>query len=125
MLLTNAVNSFGGGLVLPFLWFYLTKVRGLPDAVPAATFSVQAVSAVFGALTWGAVVDKFAYRTVIPIVMTTAAIGTSLYSAATSPFVALLAALIYGFGISGVGTILRKMYAVLTTGDARKLILWS
>lgn len=122
MLATNAINSFGGGLVLPFLWIYLTGVRGMPATVPAATLALQAASAIGGGLAWGVLVDRVPYRTIVPIVMTVAGVGTSLYAFATTPATALLAAFVYGVGISGVGTVLRTMYAAVTTGPERSVV---
>ncbi|MFJ1623907.1 MFS transporter [Streptomyces sp. NPDC088190] len=111
VLSVNAVNSFGGGLVLPFLWIYLSDVRGLPAWVPAVTLAVQAATAVVGGLLWGSLLDRFPPRTTVPVVMAVAGIGTALYAQATGVYTALAAALVYGFGISGVGTVLRFLYA--------------
>ncbi|MFJ5779980.1 MFS transporter [Streptomyces sp. NPDC093094] len=117
----NAVNSFGGGLVLPFLWIYLSEVRGLPAWVPSLTLAVQAGTAVAGGLLWGALLDRFAPRTTVPLVMTVAGAGTALYAQATGAGTAMAAALVYGFGISGVGTALRFLYAGADSARERGL----
>ncbi|MFI7602450.1 MFS transporter [Actinoplanes sp. NPDC049681] len=122
LLWTNAVSSFGGGLVLPFLWVYLRDIRGLPVWVPAATLAVQAATAVVGGLVWGALLDRMPYRVVVPTVMTIAGVGTAAYALAGTPVVALTAAVVYGIGISGVGTVLRTMYAAVTEGAQRSLV---
>ncbi|MER7839737.1 MFS transporter [Streptomyces sp. NPDC096040] len=121
VLAVNAVNSFGGGLVLPFLWIYLGQVRGLASWIPAATLAVQAATAVVGGLAWGAVLDRLAPRTVVTLVMCVAGAGTGLYAFATSAPVALTAAVVYGLGISGVGTVLRYLYAGAATARERGL----
>ncbi|MCL6673326.1 MFS transporter [Streptomyces panaciradicis] len=121
VLAVNAVNSFGGGLVLPFLWIYLGQVRGLPSWVPAATLAVQAATAVVGGLVWGAVLDRVAPRPVVTLVMCVAGAGTALYAVAVSAPAALTAALVYGLGISGVGTVLRFLYAGAATARERGL----
>ena len=121
MLLVNAVNSFGGGLVFPFLWIYLTRVRDLPAWVPAVTLAVQAGTAVLGGLAWGSLLDRLAHRQVVPLVMTVAGVGTGLYALATGVWPALLAAVVYGLGISGVGTVLRAMYAGAPSSRERSL----
>ncbi|MEU9445604.1 MFS transporter [Streptomyces sp. NPDC048304] len=117
----NAVNSFGGGLVLPFLWIYLSKVRGLPTWVPSTTLAVQAATAVVGGLLWGAVLDRFPPRTTVPLVMAVAGAGTALYAQATGAVTAVIAAVVYGFGISGVGTVLRFLYAGAASARERQL----
>ncbi|MFJ8547058.1 MFS transporter [Streptomyces sp. NPDC093586] len=117
----NAVNSFGGGLVLPFLWIYLSEVRGLPAWVPSLTLAVQAATAVAGGLLWGTLLDRFAPRTTVPLVMAVAGLGTALYAQATGTVTATAAALVYGFGISGVGTALRFLYAGADSARERGL----
>lgn len=121
VLAVNAVNSFGGGLVLPFLWIYLDQVRGLASWIPAATLAVQAATAVVGGLAWGTVIDRLAPRTVVALVMSVAGTGTGLYAFATSAPAALTAAVVYGLGISGVGTALRYLYAGAATARERGL----
>lgn len=121
VLCVNALNSFGGGLVLPFLWIYLSEVRGLPAWVPAVTLAVQAATAVAGGLLWGSLLDRFPPRTTVPVVMAVAGIGTALYAQATGVYTALTAALVYGFGISGVGTVLRYLYAGAASARERGL----
>lgn len=121
VLAVNAVNSFGGGLVLPFLWIYLGEVRGLAAWIPAATLAVQAGTAVFGGLAWGAVLDRLAPRSVVTLVMCVAGAGTGLYAFATSAPTALTAAVVYGLGISGVGTVLRFLYAGAPSARERGL----
>ncbi|WP_416981273.1 MFS transporter [Streptomyces sp. T028] len=121
VLAVNAVNSFGGGLVLPFLWIYLDQVRGLASWVPAATLAVQAATSVVGGLAWGAVLDRLAPRPVVTLVMCVAGLGTGLYAFATSAPAALTAAVVYGLGISGVGTVLRYLYAGAATARERGL----
>ncbi|WP_441251384.1 MFS transporter [Kitasatospora sp. McL0602] len=121
ILAVNAVNSFGGGLVLPFLWIYLQQVRGLPAWVPAVTLAVQAATAVFGGLAWGALLDRLTPRTVVTLVMVIAGLGTGLYALATGVVLALTAAVVYGLGISGVGTVLRFLYAGAASARERGL----
>ncbi|MFJ6834162.1 MFS transporter [Streptomyces sp. NPDC091209] len=121
VLAVNAVNSFGGGLVLPFLWIYLSQVRGLASWIPAATLAVQAATAVAGGLVWGAVLDRVAPRPVVTLVMGVAGVGTALYAVATTAPLALTAAVVYGLGISGVGTVMRYLYAGAATARERGL----
>lgn len=121
VLAVNAVNSFGGGLVLPFLWIYLQQVRGLPAWVPAVTLAVQAATAVAGGLAWGALLDRLVQRTVVFLVMVIAGLGTALYAFATGAASALAAAVVYGLGISGVGTVLRFLYAGAPSARERGL----
>jgi MFS family permease len=96
-------------------------VRGLASWVPAATLAVQAATAVAGGLAWGAVLDRLAPRTVVTLVMCVAGAGTGLYAFAASAPLALTSAVVYGLGISGVGTVLRYLYAGAATARERGL----
>jgi Na+/melibiose symporter-like transporter len=58
LLTTNAVSAFGGGLVMPFLWIYLTKAQGLATWVPATVLTIQAIVAFVAAPIWGSVFDR-------------------------------------------------------------------
>jgi MFS family permease len=122
LMATNAVSAFGGGLVLPFLWIYLTDIRHLGRWAPAATLAIQALTAVAGSLVWGVVVDRMPQRVVAPLVMTVAGVGTGMYALVTSKPTAIAAAIIYGLGISGVGTALRVMYGATAEKSQREMV---
>ncbi|PPI41182.1 MFS transporter [Rathayibacter tritici] len=111
LLVTNAVNSLGAGLVLPFLWLYLTEVRGFSEWVPATVLAVQAMTAVLGGLVWGALLDVLPRRAVLLVVMLVAALGSALFAVSSSSTTAVVAGVVYGLGVSGVGASLRVMYA--------------
>jgi MFS family permease len=125
LLTTNAVSAFGGGLVMPFLWIYLTKAQGLAAWVPATVLTVQAIVAFVSAPIWGSVFDRRSPRVCIPAVMVVAAIGTALFGIATNPASAILAGVVYGVGISGVGTALRVMYGSQTRTDKERMTAFS
>jgi MFS family permease len=125
LLTTNAVSAFGGGLVMPFLWVYLTKAQGLATWVPAVVLTIQAIVAFVAAPMWGAVFDRRSPRVSIPAVMVMAAIGTALFGIATNPAAAILAGVVYGMGISGVGTALRVMYGSQTRTDDERMTAFS
>ena len=122
LLAANALSSFGGGLVLPFLWIYLRDVRGLPLWVPATTMAVQAATAAAAGLGWGYLVDRVGQRNLAAAVMIVAAIGTAGYGFVTNPVAALVMAVVYGIGIAGVGTVIRTMYGAITAPGSRETV---
>lgn len=119
LIATNGLSAFGAGMVLPFLWVYLTRVRHFEDWVPAAALAVQAGAAIAGGLVWGALLDRLPYRRAVPYANAVAAVGTFVYGFASSPWIALVAAAVWGFGINGVGTSVRAAYAACTDQDQR------
>jgi MFS family permease len=120
LIATNGISALGAGMVMPFLWIYLTEVRHLPTWVPAATLAVQAFAAVFGGLAYGALLDRLPYNVVVPLANVNAGIGTLLFAFTGHAGVAVVAAVVFGFGISGVGTAVRAAYGATTGADQRE-----
>ena len=124
LIATNGISALGAGMVMPFLWIYLTEVRHLPTWVPAATLAIQAFAAVFGGLTYGALLDRLPYNVVVPLSNVNAGLGTLLFAFAGQAWVAVAAAIVFGFGISGVGTTVRAAYGA-TTAPADREVAYS
>jgi MFS family permease len=124
LIFTNGISALGAGMVMPFLWIYLTEVRHLPTWVPAATLAVQAFAAVFGGLVYGALLDRLPYNVVVPLANVNAGVGTLLFAFAGQAWIAVAAAIVFGFGISGVGTAVRAAYGA-TTGPAQRETAYS
>ncbi|MFJ5886017.1 MFS transporter [Kitasatospora cineracea] len=122
LLATNGLSAFGAGMVLPFLWIYLTRIRHFDAWVPAAALAVQAGAAIVGGLVWGALLDRLPYRRAVPYANIVAGVGTLVYGFASSPWIALVAATVWGFGINGVGTAVRAAYAACTEPDQRTTV---
>jgi MFS family permease len=122
LLFSNGISAVGVGMVLPFLWVYLTEIRHFDTWVPAAALAVQAAAAVAGGLFYGALTDRLPYNRVVPLANVHAGIGTMIYAFAGSPWVALLAATVFGFGVSGVSTSVRAAYAAATEKSQRETV---
>ncbi|MFJ2060675.1 MFS transporter [Streptomyces sp. NPDC087908] len=120
LILTNGISALGAGMVMPFLWIYLTEIRHLATWVPATTLAVQALAAVLGGLTYGALLDRLPYNRAVPLANINAGVGTMAFAFADEPWSALVAAAIFGFGISGVGTTVRAAYSVTTEVSQRE-----
>jgi hypothetical protein len=80
LLVANAVNSFGAGLVMPFLLVYFRDIRGLDIRVAPAAIAVFGLCSCCSGLVWGHLLDKLSYRLVMPTVM------ISRSDNATAPF---------------------------------------
>ncbi|MFD0375375.1 MFS transporter [Streptomyces sp. NPDC127112] len=121
LLAANAVNSFGAGLVMPFLLVYFGDVRGLDIRTGPAAIAVTGLCSFCSGLVWGHLLDKFSYRIVMPVVMVIAGVGTSLYAVADRPWTALAVAALYGLGMGGVGTVTKTMFATVVPKEHRTL----
>jgi MFS family permease len=119
LIATNGLSALGAGMVLPFLWVYLTRIRHFDAWVPAAALAVQAGAAIGGGLVWGALLDRLPYRRAVPYANVVAGVGTFVYGFASAPWIALVAAAVWGFGINGVGTSVRAAYAACTDPEQR------
>ncbi|MER5206217.1 MFS transporter [Streptomyces sp. NPDC002825] len=120
LLLSDGISSIGIGMVFPFLWVYLTEIRHFDTWVPATALATQAGAAVVGGLTYGAVLSRMPYNRVVPLANVNAGVGTLLYAFAANPVIALVAACIFGFGVSGVAATVRAAYAATTEADQRE-----
>ncbi|MFJ9968671.1 MFS transporter [Streptomyces avermitilis] len=120
LLATNALSSLGGGLVFPFLWIYLSDIRHMSSWVPASALAVQAAAAVVGGLAYGTLLSRWSYRAVVPLANVHAGVGTLLFAVADRSWIALVAAAVFGSGISGVGGVVRAAYGATTSGEQRE-----
>jgi MFS family permease len=63
--------------------------------------------------------DRLPYRRAVPYANVVAGAGTFVYGFASAPWIALVAAAVWGFGINGVGTSVRAAYAACTDPEQR------
>ncbi|MBB4742502.1 MFS family permease [Actinoplanes octamycinicus] len=91
LLLGVLLNALGRGLTVPFLFIYLTDVRGLPDAVAGLAIGwFGAVMLVFAPV-GGTLMDRFGARPVGIVSWLAQAVGGVLLAFAGSPALAFLA----------------------------------
>ncbi|MEU9002074.1 MFS transporter [Streptomyces sp. NPDC048551] len=121
LLVANAVNSFGAGLVMPFLLVYFGDVRGMDIRIAPAAIAVTGLCSFGSGLVWGHLLDKLSYRLVMPVVMLIAGVGTGLYALADRPWIALAVSALYGLGMGGVGTVTKTMFATVVPKEHRTL----
>ncbi|MFJ6756245.1 MULTISPECIES: MFS transporter [unclassified Streptomyces] len=121
LLVANAVNSFGAGLVMPFLLVYFGDIRGLDIRIGPAAIAVTGLCSFGSGLVWGHLLDKLSYRLVMPVVMIIAGVGTGLYAIADRPWIALAVSALYGLGMGGVGTVTKTMFATVVPKEQRTL----
>lgn len=121
LLAADAVNAFGAGLVIPFLLIYLSHVRHMDIRVAAAALSVSAIFSFSAGLVWGVLLDRYSHRAVMSTVMLVAAIGSSLYAVAGTPWIALAVSALYGVGMGGAGPVIRTLFATVVPRRERAM----
>jgi MFS family permease len=121
LLVANAVNSFGAGLVMPFLLVYFRDIRGLDIRTGPACIAIVGICSFGSGLVWGHLLDKLSYRLVMPTVMIIAGVGSGLYAVADRAWVALAVSALYGLGMGGVGTVTKTMFATVVPKEHRTL----
>ena len=122
LLMANAVNAFGAGLVMPFLLVYLRDIRGMDIQVAPTAVAVFGVFSFASGLLWGDLLDRFSYRLIMPTVMLLAGAGSALYALVDRPWEAFAVSALYGVGMGGVGTVTKTMFATVVPEQQRTLI---
>ncbi len=99
--LGGVMNSFGNGLVLPFLVIYLHDVRGFALGVAGLVVAMSAAAQLTAGIVAGPLVDRLGARVVLGGGLVMQAIGFGLFPLVRSPWQAFLLIAIEGAGSAG------------------------
>jgi MFS family permease len=99
--LGGLANSFGNGLVLPFLVIYLHSVRGFGLGISGLVISVSAAAQLTAGLAAGPLVDRFGARPVLGTGLVMQSIGFAFFPLVHHPWQAFLLIAIEGAGSAG------------------------
>ena len=99
--LGGVANSFGNGLVLPFLVIYLHDVRGFGLGVAGLVIAVSAAAQLTAGLVAGPLVDRAGAKNVLAGGLVMQAVGFGLYPLVRSPWQAFALIAIEGAGSAG------------------------
>src|SRR5436305_4189371 len=99
--LGGVANSFGNGLVLPFLVIYLHDVRGFGLGVSGVVVAVSAAAQLTAGLVAGPLVDRLGPRRVLGAGLVMQALGFGLFPLVRSPWHAFALIAIEGAGSAG------------------------
>lgn len=122
MLVGTLLSAIGRGLTLPFLFIYLTDVRGLTDA------RAGLVIGWFGAVTLalspvgGTLIDRFGARRVVLPALFIEAVGTASLALVDSTASAFAVATIMAIGGSAIWSGQATILASLTDGGERQRV---
>src|SRR3954468_15673474 len=99
--LGGVANSFGNGLVLPFLVIYLHDVRGFGLGVAGLVVAVSAAAQLTAGLVAGPLVDRVGAKNVLAAGLVMQAVGFGLYPLVRSPWQAFALIAVEGAGSAG------------------------
>ena len=117
--LGGVMNSFGNGVVLPFLVIYLHDVRGFGLGVTGLVVSVSAAAQLTAGLVAGPLVDRLGPRPVLGAGLVMQCAGFGLFPLVRSPWHAFLLIAVEGAGSAGFWPSQSTLIARLTPAARR------
>jgi MFS family permease len=117
--LGGVMNSFGNGVVLPFLVIYLHNVRGFGLGVSGLVVATSAAAQLTAGIAAGPLVDRLGARRVLGAGLVMQAVGMGLFPLVRSPWEAFLLIAIEGAGSAGFWPSQSTLIAHLTPADRR------
>jgi MFS family permease len=117
--LGGVLNSFGNGVVLPFLVIYLHDVRGFGLGISGLIVSVSAAAQLSAGVLVGPLVDRLGARRVLGAGLVLQAIGIGLLPLVREPWQAFLLIAIEGAGSAGFWPSQSTLLARLTPPHRR------
>jgi MFS family permease len=117
--LGGVMNSFGNGIILPFLVIYLHDVRGFGLGVSGLVIAVSAASQLTAGLITGPLIDRIGPRPVLAAGLVLQAVGFGLFPLVRQPWQAFVLIAIEGAGSAGFWPSQSTLLARLTPPERR------
>jgi MFS family permease len=99
--LGGVANSFGNGVVLPFLFIYLHEVRGFSAAVAGLVVGVSAAAQLVAGILVGPIIDRLGPRPTLAAGLVLQAVGFGLLPLVRTPWHAFALMVVEGAGSAG------------------------
>jgi MFS family permease len=112
-------NTFGNGLVIPFVLIYLHDVRGIPVATAAWIAAASPLAALASGLLAGSLADRYGLRQTLIGAVGVMAVAYAGFPLITEAWHALLLNALAGIGSGGFGSAQSALIAALTPADRR------
>ena len=124
--LGGVMNSFGNGVVLPFLVIYLHDVRGFGLGLSGLVVSVSAAAQLCAGVLAGPLVDRIGPRPVLAAGLVMQAVGIGLFPLVRQPWHAFVLIAVEGAGSAGFWPSQSTLIARLTPPARRHAArVWS
>jgi MFS family permease len=115
----GVANSFGNGVVLPFLVIYLHSVRGFGYGVAGLVIATSSAALLVAGFGSGPLIDRFGARAVLGTGLVMQAVGIGLFPLVHSPWQAFVLIAIEGAGSAGFWPSQSTLIARLTPEERR------
>lgn len=115
----NALSAFGSGFTLPYMFVYVEKVRGLGSLTAWLVFTLFAAAALVVLPLGGRGIDRFGPRPVLVVGAVLTSLGALSFGLATTQGTILLAAFLFGAGVTTCQPALATMVVRCSTRATR------
>src|SRR3990172_10511697 len=95
------MNSFGNGIVLPFMFIYLHNVRGIGLAVAGLIMATHALASIVAGPVFGSQIDRFGGKAMLAVSLVILTIGYAAHALVHEPGEGFVAAAVTGIGVGG------------------------
>ena len=113
------MNSFGNGMVIPFMFIYLHNVRGIGLGVVGLIVAAHAVVSIVAGPVFGSQIDRFGGKRMLALSLAILAIGYAGYALVHEPWQGFLVAIVSGIGVGGFWPSQSTLIAGLTPAEQR------
>jgi MFS family permease len=115
----NALSAFGSGFTLPYMFVYVEQVRGLGSLTAWLVFTIFAAAALVVLPLGGRGIDRFGARPVLVAGAVLTALGALSFGLATTQWMILVAAFVFGAGVTTCQPALATMVVRSSTRASR------
>ncbi len=95
------VNSFGNGMVIPFMFIYLHNVRGIGLGVTGLIVAAHAVVSIIAGPIFGSQIDRFGGKRMLALSLGILCVGYAGYAFVYEPWQGFVVAAVSGIGVGG------------------------
>jgi MFS family permease len=108
------LNSFGNGVVMPFLFIYLHNVRGIGLAVAGLILATHALVSIVAGPIFGSQIDRFGAKAMLGLSLAILTVGYAAYAFVHVPWQGFVVAAVSGVGVGGFWPAQSTLIAGLT-----------
>ena len=113
------VNSFGNGMVIPFMFIYLHNVRGIGLGVAGLIVAAHALVSIVAGPIFGSQIDRFGGKRMLALSLAILTVGYAGYALVHEPWQGFLVAIVSGIGVGGFWPSQSTLITGLTPADQR------
>jgi len=113
------LNSFGNGVVMPFLFIYLHNVRGIGLATAGLVLATHALVSIVAGPVFGSQIDRFGGKAMLGLSLAILTVGYAGYALVETAWQGFVVAAVSGIGVGGFWPAQSTLIAGLTPTEQR------